>query len=96
MVDSNSSLTLLPSGPQPSLPQQQPADEKSHPDQSRAFVAEKVRPQLEDVVRQQPRQRDSEGNERQRDENVADQPRMPAHIEIIHPAMPPAGPEFFK
>ena len=83
-------------GPASLLPQQKPADKKSQPDQCRPFVAEEVRPELENILRQQTRQRDSESDDGERDQDVADQSGMPAFVELIHPRMPPPTPEFFK
>jgi hypothetical protein len=80
----------------PLSPQQQAADEKSRSDQSRTFVSEKVRPQLKNIIRQQAEQRDSKGDDSQRDQHIADQPRMPACVEFIHLRMPPPRPYFYK
>jgi hypothetical protein len=55
-----------------------------------------MRPQREDVVRQQAGQGDAQGEKPERDEHIADQSRMTADIEIVHARMPPATPDFFK
>ena len=78
------------------LPQQKPADQKSHPDQGRTFIAEKMRPKLENVTREQPSESNGKGNDRERDQNIADETRMRTHIKVVHTGMPPATPHFFK
>ena len=55
-----------------------------------------MRPEGENLVRQQSRQGDPEGAKPEDDEHIADQPGMPAFIEIIHSHIAPPTPDFFK
>ena len=78
------------------LPQPQPDGETNQPDERSPAIAEEVRRKLENMFRQQTRQRDDEGEQREGDEHIADQSRMSAHIEFIHQHMPPPDTDFFK
>ena len=55
-----------------------------------------MRPEREDLVRQPPGQGNPQGAKPEDDEHIADQPGMPAFVEIVHPRMPPLTLDFFK